>query len=209
MSGRVLRFEGSAHLEAEQLLPWLVNGTLQGDELARVQQHLDECAACRRDVAWLRSLQAACLDEAAPAGDTAHLPRRLRRRLPLAKDGRRHEAASRRRWLHGVIAAQAVLVLALGIALVRVTPPPAPAYHTLSATETARDRLVVVFDPQLSEGRMRQLLRASDARIVDGPTDAGAWILSVPAARAPALREALRAAPGVTLVESLGPGGER
>ena len=56
------------------------------------------------------------------------------------------------------------------------------------------------------EARMRRLLQACAARVVDGPTAAGAWILSVPSARAPTIREALRAAPGVTLVEGLGPG---
>ena len=28
MSGRVLKFEGSVHAEADRLLPWWVNGTL-------------------------------------------------------------------------------------------------------------------------------------------------------------------------------------
>ena len=202
MSGRVLRFEGSAHAEADRLLPWLANGTLEGDELALVRAHLGECASCRRELAWLRSLQAECTADAPPR----HAPgasRRLHQRLAKAKKG----AAPRRRltWQHAVIAAQAALLLTLGVALLRAQPPVVGAYHTLGAPAAARDRLVVVFDPGLSEMAMRQLLQACDARVVDGPTAAGAWVLSVPTARAATIREALRAAPGVTLVERLDP----
>lgn len=202
MSGRILRFEGTVHAEADRLLPWLANGTLEGEERAWVEQHLDDCAACQRELAWLQSLQSASRDEPAPA-DTTRALRRLRRRLTAAP-GHRH--GRRRPWAQWVIAAQAVLALALGIALLRPSQPAPGAYHTLGAAPVAQERLVVVFDPQLKEARMRQLLQACDARVVDGPTAAGAWVLSVPAARAPRIREALRAAPGVTLVEGLGPG---
>lgn len=198
MSGRVLRFEGSAHTEADRLLPWLANGTLEGDELERVRAHLDECAACRRELDWLRSLQSACAGEALPEAPS-RAPRRLRRRV--ATHGKRWH--DRPRWQGWLIVAQAAVMLLMGLALWRHDARPTPTYHTLAAPTAARDRLVVVFDPALSEAHMRRLLQACDARVVDGPTAAGAWILSVPATRATAVREALRAAPGVTLVERL------
>lgn len=206
MSGRVLRFEGSIHAEADRLLPWLANGTLEEAERAWVQQHLDECAACQRELAWLQSLQSACRTDPAAADDTRRAVRRLRRRLGSASGGRHQAWRPHRSWLPWMAAAQAVVVLVLGTALLRAYQPPPAAYHTLSAAPVAQERLVVVFDPQLTEARMRRLLQACDARVVDGPTAAGAWILSVPSARAPTIREALRAAPGVTLVEGLGPG---
>ena len=56
---------------------------------------------------------------------------------------------------------------------------------------------------------MQQLLRASQARIVDGPNEAGAYVLAVPVGREASVRDALRAAPGVTLVESLDADGQR
>lgn len=202
MSGRVLRFEGSIHAEADRLLPWLANGTLEDDERAWVEQHLGECTACQRELAWLQSLQSACSTDQATAGSTRAW-RRLRQRLA---SGGGHKTRRRQRpWLYWVIAAQAAVMLALGIALLRAGQPPPATYHTLSAAPVAQERLVVVFDPQLTEARMRRLLQACDARVIDGPTAAGAWILSVPSARAPTIREALRAAPGVTLVEGLGP----
>ncbi len=72
MIGRVLPFEGSVHVEAERLLPWLVNGTLQNEERGLVEQHLVDCAQCQREVEWLRALQAqaACDDKTTDAADT-------------------------------------------------------------------------------------------------------------------------------------------
>ena len=43
MSGRVLPLQGSEHTVVDALLPWYVNGTLRGDELDRVKQHLSCC----------------------------------------------------------------------------------------------------------------------------------------------------------------------
>ena len=51
---RVVRLDAAAHKVADVLLPWLVNGTLEGDELAFVQRHVDECPNCRHEVEWLR-----------------------------------------------------------------------------------------------------------------------------------------------------------
>src|SRR5947199_119876 len=60
MSGRVLRLDPAAHKVADALLPWFVNGTLDADERALVEQHITECARCRDEVEWLRELHAAC-----------------------------------------------------------------------------------------------------------------------------------------------------
>ena len=60
MTGRVLRFDPAPHKVADVLLPWLVNGTLEGDELEFVQQHVATCVRCQREVEWLREFHAAC-----------------------------------------------------------------------------------------------------------------------------------------------------
>ncbi|WP_266171759.1 zf-HC2 domain-containing protein [Dyella subtropica] len=208
MSGRVLRFGGTAHAEAERLLPWLVNGTLQGDERSQVEQHLADCVQCQRDVALLRSLQWACRDGGVDEVDASQADQsmqRLRRCIDAERHGRSvvppRRWGVRRAWLHGAIAAQAVLIFALALGWFQASAP--ATYRTLGAASLPTARLVVVFDPRLSEMQMRRLIRASDARIVDGPTDTGAYVLSVPASRSEAVREALRAASGVTLVEHL------
>ena len=47
----------AAHREAQDLLPWLANGRLDGAELQRVQAHLATCATCRADLDTLYTLQ--------------------------------------------------------------------------------------------------------------------------------------------------------
>jgi hypothetical protein len=54
--------------------------------------------------------------------------------------------------------------------------PASAPYRTLGAVPAANPgNLVIVFDPRTDESRMRRLLLASQARIVDGPNDAGAY----------------------------------
>jgi hypothetical protein len=47
-------------------------------------------------------------------------------------------------------------------------------------------------------------VRSNDARIVDGPNATGTYVLAVAPRRLPQVRDALRSAPGVILVEPLG-----
>jgi len=219
---KVLRFEGSAHSETERLLPWYVNGTLDDVEQARVDQHLTLCPRCQREVALLRELQSACADAPAPAQlqvDPTASFRRLRDRLQPTRAQARKSLLARTRdawagtpaWLRAAVAVPSALALGLfGLVLFRGEPP--AAYRTLGDAPPADPvasadlrHLVVVFDPHIEHARMQQLLRASQARIVDGPNEAGAYVLAVPAAREASVRDALRAAEGVTMVESLDP----
>ena len=231
MSGRVLSFAGSEHAETQRLLPWFVTGTLAGDDLIRVQDHLDECVRCQHDADELREW-AATLSRKANAPDQlmqadalarglarlrprlhAQVHERPRLRTTLTADWQRAPT-----WLRWTAVAQAaVLVLAAG-GLVsswvtggqRDDRQPGAAYRTLSdAPVPARDssihRLVVVFDPHAETSRVQALLQANQARIVDGPSETGAYVLAVPAARAASARATLRAAPEVRLAESLDP----
>lgn len=215
MSDRIVHFDGRRHAEAERLLPWLVNGRLDDDERGWVELHVAGCSQCRSEVDALRSLQQSWRQADATRADVGAVDagwRRMRAQLPRPAHAS-HAAAipwrqRRSRWLGWGLAAQAAVIAVLAIALWR--QPSAPAYHTLGATPPASNgNLVVMFDPQLDEARMRGLLRASDARIVDGPNDAGAYVLAVPQARVTQVRDALRSAPGVMLVATLGPDGRQ
>jgi hypothetical protein len=76
-------------------------------------------------------------------------------------------------------------------------------YITLGARPAALGNLVVSFEPGTPERELRRILQVSGARIVDGPTDVGAYVLSVPAAQAEPALQRLRAEPAVTLAEPL------
>lgn len=206
MSGRVVHLDPAAHKVADALLPWLVNGTLEGEELAFVQKHVDRCDACQREVEWLRELHAACV--AAPGASSAlsHLRRRLeepRNHTPLAKPLR--SLWSRvLPWSQWAIAAELAVIIGLGIWLLPSPGDPA-LYRTLGARDVMPrgGSIVVVVDPTTTEAELRRILRDAGARIVDGPTQANAYVLDVPAARQEHAMQALRTEHALVLVERL------
>ena len=91
----------------------LVDGTLDEDDRAGVQAHLDTCASCREDVA-----HASAGREAARSLPRDTAPADLHRRVIVAAGGRGHAAPTWYRWA-GVAAAAAVVV-AIAIALPNV-----------------------------------------------------------------------------------------
>jgi len=108
------------------------------------------------------------------------------------------------RWVGWALAAQAA-VLAGAVVLTQVPhAPQAPAaeYRALGVAPTAEPaNAIVIFKPETRESDLRGALAAADARMVGGPTAAGAWLLHVaPQARATAL-QALRHRPDIVLAE--------
>jgi hypothetical protein len=205
MNGRVIKFEGSVHAEADRLLPWYVNDTLDDDERRQVEQHLAECLHCQQEVAWLRGIREefatqAEQDDVSPK--MHHLHRRMERRRRAAPTSLVWQRRERR--LAWLVALQAAVILGLGISLLGQPHMP---YRTLSAPGDKGALLVVVFNTQAREAQMRELVRESGARIVGGPTAQGAYVLRVPDAREAAARRMLAASPYVTLVEDLSSGG--
>ena len=216
MSGQVLQFDPAAHKVADVLLPWFVNGTLEGEELAFVQEHLGQCERCRGEVEWLREFHAACAAAAAVPRSSSAV-RHLRRSLEEPRRGPGIPALLHahwrrvRPWSRAVMAAQLAAILALGTVVVIGEDRP-PAYRTLgadSAGARVTGTVVVVFDPAAHELDLRRMLSAVGARIVDGPTQANAYVLEVPADLREQAVRALKADRLVVLVESLDPGASR
>ena len=70
-----------------------------------------------------------------------------------------------------------------------------------SAPADAAGNLLVLFQPDSSEREMRAALMRAGARVVDGPTASGAYVLKVADANRPGALEQLRAAEAVLLAE--------
>lgn len=217
---KVVPLQASIHYQAERLLPWLLNGTLEDGQRELVERHLAACARCREEARNQERLQALYLQlDAEPSAPPGF--ERLRRRLPGVEPWgtawrewrpRAVRAGWRNPVLRWTAAACLLLATVLAVSPWRAAPESAPAFRTLgsvAAPTPVGEQLVVVFDPGLSEARMRALLRASGARIVDGPSEAGAYVLVLPADRIVAVQAGLRDAPGVLLVERLQPPTER
>src|SRR4051794_4838745 len=46
----IIRLRGSPHEQTQSLLPWYANGTLDADEAAMVESHLETCDECRGEL---------------------------------------------------------------------------------------------------------------------------------------------------------------
>lgn len=203
MSRRLFPVDDPAHRAATDLLPWYANATLEAEEHAQVEQHLLECAACKRDVDEALALQTALRADDTDPGMARGLER-LRRRLHAERPqpGRRQWpqlGAMAARWLNlapwtqGALAAQWALIAVL--AGVLIAQPDRREYHTLAATEKAAGpsaRLLVVFDGARPQRDVERLLQRLQARIVDGPGRAGDFTLQVPAAAQAKVLDELR-----------------
>ena len=209
----VVHLDAERHRAVQALLPWHAAQTLDADDRERVEAHLAECPRCQADLAFERRLQAAhgALD-GAPARDVEQDWARLASRLdaPAASRGAGLRAALRRwreQWgalgagVRGVLVAQCALIAALAMALAL---PFGGVYRALGAAPARTPgNLLVMFRAETSEAQLRAALQAAGARIVDGPTAAGAWVLAVPTARQGAALQALRTQPTVRLAEPL------
>ena len=198
------------HLEAQDALPWLANGTLAGAERERVQAHVESCAHCRADLALLRTVHAA-----GPGPDLDFDPDRALARLmpqldatpPQDKTGllqrwRNRMAANDGTWLRAAVAFQFCAIAVLAALLARPAAQP-DSYRVLGAAgANGMARVVVTFRPDTPEAELRRIVRASGARIVGGPTVTDAWLVGADGRIDPVLAR-LRAEPAVTLAEPL------
>jgi len=212
MNGRVLPLQGSEHTAVDALLPFYVNGTLQGEELDRVRQHVAACDACRREADWLRDVFAACsalspLPNPALATHADGMTARMAEWQPQRSGSSIVTGwRSAQPWLRALVAAQ-LAALAVLTTLLAADVTDQPSYRTLGAeTHSApnRDAIAVMFDPTITEGEMRRVLGSARARIVDGPTATHAFVLEVPSAQVGEAVQKLRAERAVLFAEPLG-----
>ncbi|WP_066811649.1 zf-HC2 domain-containing protein [Sphingomonas asaccharolytica] len=209
----IIRLRGSPHERAQQLLPWYVNGTLEAHEASMVESHLAECAECRADMAaeqvLAREVAALPLDVEhawsmlSDRIDAAGPPRRLAQPVPFL---RRKVAIG---WaLGGPLAAAAAVAFA--VAIVPGAPSPVgETYRALgSAPTVAPGNALVMFRPDARDSDLRAALTKARARVVDGPTASGAYVVRIaPASRAQAL-DGLRATPQIVLAEPIDAGSQ-
>ena len=225
MTGHIIQLPGDRHREIQSLLPWYLAGGLDDSDQVRVKAHLSECAECQaefqREQRLAEAVAALPVDAVAPDVEqgwrliSRRIEEEAQRRSPLAAwterlFARRPQADRPRRseapWLRLALAAQFCLLLLLGAVLWRTAPP--VRYHALGAAPvSAAGNLVVIFRPETPEKELREILRANDARLVGGPTEADAYLLHVPATSRVAALARLRRQAQVVLAEPVDSGG--
>lgn len=171
--------ETVAHQSVQELLPWYVNGTLAPEERQRIETHLSSCDACRQEAARLEQISAALLADV-PEPRVDLYPRTLKRLESARAVGPleriRNLVAPIPRYAQVALVAQLAVVAILVVSLVSQGP-----LVTLSDGPTGpAARLQVAFQDQTTLDQVPEILTPLKARIVDGPSATGLYLVEVP-----------------------------
>ena len=201
----IIRLHSTDHDQVQRLLPWLINGTLAPEEVAMLESHLEECAECRAELQAERQLarEFASL-QVEPDSDWASIEESGDAERPtiIRPDAwwRRKVPAS---WaVAGPLAAAA----AMALVFINVGPPQPvdQKYHALGAATAPRSaNVVVLFESESREKDLRAALDAADARLVDGPTETGAYLLFVDGNKREQALKTLRDSNAIALAEPI------
>ncbi len=187
------------HHDAQQLLPWLVAGTLSEPERSAVAEHVRTCEACRREEVWLRGVADAVRSRPVPS-PAPELGARV-----LARLASREVRGSWWARLWGVREARAVLAVAVAEAVVIAAlavswAVPRADFRTLGRPQAGH--VQVVFRPDATEPAIRSALQQVGATVVDGPGARGVYrVRLAPGADPGAAAEQLRGHRAVEFAE--------
>ncbi len=186
--------EQIAHETAFELLPWLVNGRLEGAEREAVEAHVRGCLLCHRELKDQRAVYAAIRSEDGRSASAVRAFAALER--DLDEPPRRHAIDIPRspRMLAAAAAAMLALV-AVALWLAPASEDLAPRYTTLTAPSIPSGAQIdVVFSEQTTAAEIASLLDAVHGEIVAGPNDIGRYGVRIADGRqsAAAIDEAVR-----------------
>jgi hypothetical protein len=201
----IIRLRNNPHDEVQELLPWLVNGTLDPGEAERIEAHLAECAECRTELEAERKLAAAV---ASTPLDCDSGWESMQRRMEGEVSAGSAPAPLWRRpipigW---AVASPFAAAAALALIFVNVGPrqPADPQYRALGSPATTEPaNLVVQFTPATKLSDVQGLLHSVDARVVDGPTATGAYLLRVDQSKRELALKELRDDQAIALAEPI------
>ena len=195
--------------KALELLPWYVNGTLEGLERELVSRQVLTSLTCRKELERLRRLQQLIQSDDAEAAATGRAFERLMARIeesgttdrPRATYARRNPTPAR----FAIAASLMTAVSALLSWWWYATPAMAPhVYETLTRSQPVDPgsmRVRVLFAPGVGESERQELLAQHGLAAVGPPTEDGIFTLAFAGDANPAaVVAALKADPRLRLV---------
>jgi len=175
--------------ELEALLPFYVNGTLEGEELAAIEAYLARSETARAEAAYLQQLRHAIKAQPAVSAPGELGLKRLQRELSRERAATETGARASERVRSAQHAARSAVAgwwrpLAIAACLALVVLAGALTFELsngggepMLAGGASAAQLQVTFNAQASEGDIRVLLQSIDASIVDGPSALGVYRL--------------------------------
>lgn len=196
------------HSQAEELLPWYATGQLDPLDRTLVEEHLAACARCQRQLAGERRMVDQ-FQSFSPQVDSGWARMRQRIEGPAKRPSWIAQTAADvwqmlRKPAVAVLATAQVGILAIAAAIAPSLSS-APAYVALGdkVQPAPSANVIILFRPEATEAGMRNVLRQSGASLVGGPTDADAYLLSVPSRQRPTALARLRDDREVLLAEPI------
>lgn len=210
--------------ELRELLPWLVNGTLDDKERVRVMNHLNESSEAQEQRDQLQNLAAMVSSEAEDSVDYKPSFNKLMAQIDQFEQERQQFSASANKETAPTggsmrvvlgIAASALLVVA-GFVMMQYSEP---NVETLSippvevgqlgrdqvngqpATTPVTQRLAITFAENISSATLRSAFVETGAYIVSGPDDQGRYVVEIVQASGQSQAELLESMSAVTGVE--------
>jgi anti-sigma factor RsiW len=201
---------------ASLLLPWYLSGSLSEAERREVEGHLMTCTACKSELEMLaelrRETRGMIMDAPGPGPRVkrvvmAEVNRRAARPSLLDRIDVAAKELLRPKWAPSF--AVLLIICQFGVIAWLTPRPGAPPELTSRSVSQAAARLKIVFSPAATLGEVQSAIRGLGARIVDGPTQDGAYIIELPAdspQQVAAKLRALRERPGlVQRIENTAP----
>ncbi len=178
--------ESLPHEDAMEMLPWLINDSLPGDERAAVLDHAQSCVMCRREMKSLEDLRDSVNRLSCPVPIPDPDMRNINARIDKLID-RQNWARRSISWISEFFAspwraayvAQSMLLVVLAAAL--LWPATRDTEYTMltQASDLVDGYYVrVVFSPDLAQSDLKELLDELELRIVAGPSDRGVYTLA-------------------------------
>ncbi|MEO9103104.1 MAG: zf-HC2 domain-containing protein [Burkholderiaceae bacterium] len=185
----------------EELLPFYVNGTLEGEDRAFVERHIAEHPEARAEVDWYRSLQLRVRENAPAVPETIGMARTMQ-----LIQGDRPTLSERISAFFGNFGMRPAMALA-GLAVVAVqsgvildmmygAKENEAEIRSLRATQVEEGPLLKInFAPEAKEVDMRLMLASVQGQLAGGPGQLGDYYVRVPEGRQQAALEQLKSNP--------------
>jgi hypothetical protein len=162
------------------LIPLYVKSTLTDTQRKKLETSFNECPELKNEIEEWQEIQCAYkeIEKNLPEPE-AYLSARVMQQIRETKSAGFFERTfPPGRWSFALIAAQLLIIIALGIYTIHLRT----TYRTLSAPAITNEQLIkinVVFKGETTETEIRSLLSEINGRILDGPSGSGLYVIGV------------------------------